>query len=158
MKEPDHNCPQKEIDEYHALKCFINNDGERFDNNLCSKGAEEPVDLEYGGTKYQITYGDQTKEGQFRKMMNRSNNGLMYRSTQLEDWPQLILQDALQKKSKMDGKGVTLLIKCTSTGPHSLSDDQKMLPEFLESNSSLRGTWDDIFVVFLNGNVRVTNT
>ncbi len=156
-----HIVTRKE-EEIETLEKFINNQNEKFDYDLVKSFSENnPIDFSYKGINYQITYGDQLQLAERRKITSipeddsRSKQFIGIRNLS-GDWIHTFLYNALNKKRHLSGNNITLLIDCFGRGDNSsLPEREEKLKKFFSENQYLGGSWQHIYIVFSDGNIKL---
>ena len=104
----------KEEVELETLKTFLHNKGMAFDYSLIDYKKNDPTDIRYDGSNYQITIGDKEQVCEMRKVTSKGQIYTNIRS--IFNIADLLLKGALEKKSTRADKDTILLIEARSTG------------------------------------------
>ena len=146
----------RQEEEKQTLQRFIENRGEEFYPDLVNYlGIQEPCDVSYKGIEYQITYGDQKLIGELRKKTSEDKIYCGIRNLS-ESYAETFIYEALKKKKDKSSDKVTLLIHCNFAGIYaSLAEREIIFKKYFAENQDLGGSWQHIFIVFSDGNIKL---
>ena len=145
----------RQDEEAHTLIKYLKNNGIGYEPlKAFWPPQDDPRDVSYDGIDYQITYGSQ-KDLANRRKITSSGKIFLSISGQPTDYAKIYAGIPLGKKKNQADKKITLLIDCPTPGFYDpeMIERKKIFKLFVNSNEYLIKIWQNVFLVYNDGNI-----